>query len=60
MKRIALRIVSVFCALCVLITVSAVSAGAMNFKNDVEIHCESVLMINTDNEQVVFEKNADE
>ncbi|MBQ1975589.1 MAG: D-alanyl-D-alanine carboxypeptidase, partial [Ruminococcus sp.] len=30
------------------------------FKNDVEIHCESVLMINTDNEQVVFEKNADE
>ena len=60
MKRIAVRMISVLCALCVLISVSAVSAGAMNFSNNVDIHCEAVLMVNTDNEQVVFEKNADE
>ena len=60
MKRIAVKMISVFCALCALVSVSAVSAGAMTFSNNVDLHCESVLMINTDNEQVVFEKNADE
>ena len=51
MKRIAVKMISVFCALCALVSVSAVSAGAMTFSNNVDLHCESVLMINTDNDQ---------
>lgn len=54
------RFISVLCVLCLLITVSVVSAGAINFPNDVDTHCKSILLINTDVGQVVYEKAADE
>ena len=60
MKKTAFRVISVLCVLCVILTASAVSAGAINFSNNVDLHCEAALMVNMDNGQIVFEKNADE
>lgn len=59
MKRFALRFVSLLCVLCVILAASAVSAGAISFTNNVVTRSESILMVNRDIDQVVFEKDPD-
>ncbi|MBR1482571.1 MAG: D-alanyl-D-alanine carboxypeptidase [Ruminococcus sp.] len=54
------KILSIFCTLCLLATLSVVPAGAISFSNDVVTRSESILMVNQDIDQVVFEKNPDE
>ena len=60
MKKLAIKLISLISTLCIILTASAVSAGAISYKNDVTVRSEAVLMVNRDIDQVVFEKNADQ
>lgn len=60
MKKLAIKLISLVSTLSVIIAASAVSAGAVSYKNDVVVRSEAVLMVNRDIDQVVYEKNADE
>ena len=60
MKKILLTALSLLCALSAVFSVPVVSAGALTYKNDVQTKSKSIILVNTDLDQVVFEKDADE
>lgn len=59
MKRKLLKIISLLFALCVIISSSIVTTGAISYPNDVKTQSDSILLVNMDSGQVVFEKDAD-
>ena len=59
MKRKFIRVLSVLCTLVVLACVFAPTAGAASFTNSVATKSESILLVNTDTGQTVYEKEAD-
>ena len=59
MKRKFIRVLSVLCTLVVLVCVFAPTAGAASFTNSVATKSESILLVNTDTGQTVYEKEAD-
>lgn len=59
MKRKSLKIISLLFALCVIISSSIVTTGAISYPNDVKTQSDSILLVNMDSGQVVFEKDAD-
>ncbi len=59
MKKTALKVLSLIFALCIIISSSAVSVGAISYKNDVKTQSDSILLVNMDSGQTVFEKDAD-
>ncbi len=60
MKSFALRLASVIMAITVLLSVSAVCAGAISFPNNVQTQSKSILLVSMDTGQTVYEKDADE
>ena len=59
MKRISLRILTVFLSLLVLASASLSGAGAISFPNDVKTQSKSILLVSMDTGQTVYEKDAD-
>lgn len=59
MKRISLRIFTVFLSLLVLASASLSGAGAISFPNDVKTQSKSILLVSMDTGQTVYEKDAD-
>lgn len=59
MKRKFIRVLSVLCTLVVLACVFSPTAGAASFTNSVATKSESILLVNTDTGQTVYEKEAD-
>ncbi len=54
------KFICVLCALCVLLGAATLPAGAISFSNNVVTRSKSILMVNRDIGQVVFEQDADE
>lgn len=59
MKKFCVRLITVICALCVLLSLPF-SAGALTYQNDVKTQSKSIILVNMDMDQVVYEKAADE
>lgn len=59
MRRNLLKIFSMLFVLCLLITSSVVPIGAVSYSNEVITVSDSILLVNMDSDQVVFEKDAD-
>lgn len=59
MNRKLLRIISAVFALCIIVSASVTEAGAISYPNDVKTQSESILLVNMDSGQTVFEKDAD-
>ena len=59
MKMKFIRFISVLCTLVVLACVFVPSVGAVSFTNNVPTKSESILLVNTDTGQTVYEKEAD-
>ncbi|MCH5297352.1 MAG: D-alanyl-D-alanine carboxypeptidase [Ruminococcus sp.] len=60
MKRTLRTLLSLICLICIVLSVSVQTAGAISYPNDVKTTSNSILLVNMDSDQVVFEKNADE
>lgn len=60
MKRTFRKLLSLACLICIALTVSIQTAGAISYPNDVKTTSKSIFLVNMDSDQVVFEKNADE
>lgn len=58
MKSIFVKVISLVFTLCILLT-STVSVGAISYSNDVKTESDSILLVNMDTGQPVFEKDAD-
>lgn len=59
MKKKSLRIFSLLIMLFMLITSAVIPTGAISYINDVKTVSDSILLVNMDTNQVVFEKDAD-
>lgn len=59
MKHKFVKIISVLLALTVLALSTVIGAGAISYKNKVNVRSAAVLMVNMDSDQVVYEKEAD-
>ena len=59
MKRKSIKIISLLFALIIIISSSIVSTGAISYPNKVKTQSDSILLVNMDTNQVVFEKDAD-
>ncbi len=59
MRKAVVKILSVLLALAVLAASASIGAGAISYKNKVNVKSESVLMVNMDSNQVVYEKDPD-
>lgn len=59
MKRKSIKIISLLFALIIIISSSIVSTSAVSYPNDVKTQSDSILLVNMDTSQVVFEKDAD-
>lgn len=59
MKKFFISLVCVLCAVCTLLSASLTGAGALVYENNVETKSKSILLVNTDLDQVVYEKDAD-
>lgn len=59
MKQFAAKWLSAMMALLVIVSASVCGAGAVTFKNDIDLQSKSVLLVSMDNGQTVFEKDAD-
>ena len=59
MKIKALKVLSLLFALCIVWSSSIVTTGAISYSNDVKTQSESILLVNMDSGQTVFEKDAD-
>lgn len=59
MKIKALKVLSLLFALCIVLSSSIVTTGAISYSNDVKTQSESILLVNMDSGQTVFEKDAD-
>lgn len=59
MKLKSIKILSMIFALCMIVTSSALSASAVSYSNDVKTVSDSILLVNMDSDQVVYEKDPD-
>ena len=59
MKIKALKVLSLLFALCIVLSSSIVTTGAISYSNDVKTQSDSILLVNMDSGQTVFEKDAD-
>ncbi len=59
MKKKALKVISLIFTLCIIMSSSIVTTGAISYKNDVKTQSDSILLVNMDSGQTVFEKDAD-
>ena len=59
MKKTIYKIFSLFVAIIVLFSIAVPSVGAISYTNDVKTTSDSILLVNMDIDQPVFEKNAD-
>ncbi len=59
MRKKLLKIFSMFFAISILIISSVAPIGAISYSNDVKTVSDSILLVNMDSNQVVFEKDAD-
>lgn len=59
MKIKALKVLSLIFALCIVLSSSIVTTGAISYSNDVKTQSDSILLVNMDSGQTVFEKDAD-
>ncbi|MCI7085989.1 MAG: D-alanyl-D-alanine carboxypeptidase [bacterium] len=59
MKKKIVKSASVFLLIFALLFVSMFSAGAISYTNDVDTKSDSILLVNMDTNQVVFEKDPD-
>lgn len=59
MKIKSIKILSLIFVLCIFITSSMLSASAISYSNDVKTVSDSILLVNMDSNQVVFEKDPD-
>ena len=59
MKHFAVKWLSAMMALLMIVSASVCGAGAVTFKNDIELKSKSVLLVSMDNGQTVYEKEAD-
>ena len=59
MKNKMIRVISVLFVLLFIINSSFISLYAISYTNDVKTVSDSILLVNMDEEQVVFEKDAD-
>ncbi len=59
MKKKLIKIISVLFALYVIVFASMSATNAVSYSNDVKTQSESILLVNMDTGQPVFEKNAD-
>lgn len=53
------KVLSLLFVLCVIIASSVFTSGAISYSNDVKTESESILLVNMDTNQVVFEKDPD-
>lgn len=60
MKKATVKILALMFTLCVIISMAVLPTSAVSYKNDVKTKSESILLVNMDSGQTVFEKNADE
>ncbi len=60
MKKKLIKIMSMLFALSIIVSASLVTTGAVTYSNDVKTQSESILLVNMDTGQPVYEKNADE
>lgn len=59
MRKKLIKILSLFFVLCIIITLSLLPTGAISYSNNVKTKSESIILVNMDTDQVVFEKDAD-
>ncbi len=59
MKKKSLTVISLIFVFCIIITSSVISTGAISYPNDVKTQSDSILLVNMDSGQTVFEKDAD-
>ncbi len=59
MRKKLIKILSLFFVLCIIITSSLLPTGAISYSNNVKTKSESIILVNMDTDQVVFEKDAD-
>lgn len=59
MKRITAKLLSVFLIILTLFSSAFISVGAVSYSNDVKTVSDSILLVNMDSGQTVFEKDAD-
>lgn len=59
MKIKALKVISLIFALCIILSTSIVTTGAISYSNNVKTTSDSILLVNMDSGQTVFEKDAD-
>ena len=59
MKRKILKTISLLFALCIIASMSIVTTGAISYPNNVKTQSDSILLVNMDSGQVVFEKDPD-
>ena len=59
MKRKSIKIISLLFALIIIFTSSIVTTGAISYPNKVKTQSDSILLVNMDTGQEVFEKDAD-
>ena len=60
MKKLSLKVLTVFLSALVLLGSSLFGAGALSFPNNVKTQSKSILLVSMDTGQTVYEKNADE
>ena len=54
-----IKVLSLIFALCIILSSSIVTTGAITYSNDVKTQSDSILLVNMDSGQTVFEKDAD-
>lgn len=59
MKIKALKVISLIFVLCMILSSSIMTTGAITYSNDVKTQSDSILLVNMDSGQTVFEKDAD-
>lgn len=60
MKNKQIKVVSLLLVLIIMFCSSLVTANAISYPNDIKTESESILLVNMDSGQTVYEKNADE
>lgn len=59
MKIKMLKVISLIFVLCMILSSSIMTTGAITYSNDVKTQSDSILLVNMDSGQTVFEKDAD-
>lgn len=59
MRKTITKTLSLLCMLCIIICSAFTSAGAASYPNDVKTESDSILLVNMDSGQTVYEKDAD-